>query len=887
MDSDFDDELDDLLADMANGDKKQTKPQVKDIPKAAGPTAPQQGKAPHQGVTESGVLGDLNAGDNDPTDFMSNLLGGGTTSQKETRAQPDTKDPLSDIFEKGAWKQALQQPTAKGDDKAKGDSATSNTFDSREARSDASKQNRPHTVRFSDKPQVENNPTPAKRASKLDDWLQEESAGLGQGSKQGTAQSTRNADRDLTKETPEIGQSSLDNPTAPRQRQRGVVDLSFLSTSTENPSDPKKDTSRTKLAGRQRGKGADWLGLADEEREESGSKENTVYATSRPSTAPEAGTAESAASKGEKAVRQNRKGGGLDWLEVGGDDDPTRKASKAGSGSSRRVGSEGSNQPPFERRMEDIDFGEGGGHARSKAEREPEKVLPWLAGKSSQKTKDTNVESEDRNYIANVRAKSSNAETKSSEARVVENVGTSKEIRSGPGADDAMETRLKTEIANLSSQLRVAEQERDLLQRHVEKLSQMHQMELQNCEDMHRKLQETIEAQLTEQHEKSVRYYESAIRQMEAKVASMDLERARLEGEIGKRTESLRQQCREEVASLQEAHKMALAKLRTEHEEELSRLRRMKNQEVEAVCGTLDQSRNLRCLTDQLGQQHADIKRLQCKLEETIDSDLVRRQDALVARERQLQASEARLRREQEEAKQELCQARHLIAYLQQLNSGQAQQVEEEKWRLRQELAHLHAYKKVQEEKASALEDQLQRQRAVLENVKNNLLREQQSLVAQVASSLKETTREKLDVRANLAVGRASDEVRAARLENRRREIDAAAAELERKRSDVEKMSTSAAELWERCKRRERFLSSWESQLYERESALLKEKVSLLQQRRNTATAAERPQTAQKSTAIVNPTASLWRRKTEEDNAYLQEQSSFLESLKTKPSLHV
>ncbi|XP_064479373.1 fas-binding factor 1 homolog [Ornithodoros turicata] len=778
MDSDFDDTLDDLLADITeNGKKKSSASPSKAQPTKSEPNALQKAKNA-EFLTED-IRADTTK--KNSRSFVDDMSG------RTQEAKTTTKDPFSDIFEKGAWRQAVQQQSLS---KQSRDASKCHL----ESDGDVTKkEEKTHSVRFSDMPEFEPKSTKANLASKLEHWLQQDSTDVEL--ETGSTKTPRTApSRDIVGKTSPEKAPPTDNPVT--SRQRGVIDLSFLgSTSVDPDRKAAGDTSKP-----QHNRGTDWL--SDKQKNETETASTAKRASStRPNTAPDS-------SLSGTLSQRSRRTRGLDWLGVSEEVEHETSAKQGGESSAlleRRPKASGS--------LDDLDFGgENGEKTLGECETKgTKKALPWLP-KKPEKLETANQVDTDKQRESVTR---SQRETQVSEADGNRNRGVKQDFARMEEMENII-AQLRGEVCSLNSKLQVAEQEKELFRRQIDKLKEMHQTELQTCEEMYKRLQTTTESRLVEQHEKTVAHYEAQMRKMEQKAADLDLERTRLEGEIGQRTERLRQQCKEEVNALQEMHKMAVSKLKAQHEEEMQRVRWIRNQEVEAVCSTLDQSRNLQDITTQMSQQQSEIKLLQSKLEETVDSGLNYRQNALDSKERQLQALEVRLRKEHDEMREELRQARNLMAYLQQLNSQQTQQVEEEKWKLSQEVAQLRAYKKAQEEKANLLEDQMQRQRAALELMKNNLLREQHNLVSQVASSLKDTTRER------------EDQVRAAQLENRQREIDATALQLNIKRRDVENTSMAANQLWEKCKKRERFLATWEAQLYARESALLKASGNLL-----------------------------------------------------------
>ncbi|XP_014786827.1 fas-binding factor 1 homolog isoform X2 [Octopus bimaculoides] len=199
-----------------------------------------------------------------------------------------------------------------------------------------------------------------------------------------------------------------------------------------------------------------------------------------------------------------------------------------------------------------------------------------------------------------------------------------------------------------------------------------------------------------------------------------------------------------EIQQLREAHRLALQQERQDFTETINRVKEAKLQELEAINNFQSTNRSLNIVMEKMNTNAEELGQFQQKLDRWQNQGLDEREVSIRNRDEQLKMLQARLNRQQEENGRERLRLEALIERLECQLHSQTQLLEDEKWKVKQEVNKYQALQvSVEAEKRLWEEDQA-REKAALDKCRNDLLEEQKRLMTQLVEERRTLAEEKI-----------------------------------------------------------------------------------------------------------------------------------------------
>ncbi|XP_065591711.1 fas-binding factor 1 [Cyrtonyx montezumae] len=314
--------------------------------------------------------------------------------------------------------------------------------------------------------------------------------------------------------------------------------------------------------------------------------------------------------------------------------------------------------------------------------------------------------------------------------------------------------KAQARVAELESQVHMLELERTQQKLLLESLQQRHQDDLDLLESTHRSRMKVVEETYGQREERLRREKE----QLEAQLLSLrqDAEQARVDlvARHKEHVATLEKQKAQELERLQELQRSSVQEMRKDHEEQLQWLKRLKEQEIDAVTSATSHTRSLNGVIEQMERFSSNLHNLSHKVEATHHT--TSQELAMGARQRdeQLKVLQDRLSQQQRDMEEERSRLQEVIAKMEARLSEQTRLLEEERWKAVTEQSKVESLQRSLEEQRRITTQQLAMERAELERAKTALLEEQKSVMRKCSEERRKLAAEWAEFHAQQQLGK-------------------------------------------------------------------------------------------------------------------------------------
>uniref|UniRef100_A0AAY4C7H9 Fas-binding factor 1 C-terminal domain-containing protein n=1 Tax=Denticeps clupeoides TaxID=299321 RepID=A0AAY4C7H9_9TELE len=210
-------------------------------------------------------------------------------------------------------------------------------------------------------------------------------------------------------------------------------------------------------------------------------------------------------------------------------------------------------------------------------------------------------------------------------------------------------------------------------------------------------------------------------------------ERSELQAQQQRRLAQCQQDRDREVERLKELQRKSVLEMKKDHEEQTTRLKRLKDEEIDAVTSATSQTRSLTVVIEQMEQFSRRLGDLSSRVESTHEQTAQGLELGARQRDEQLRVMQDRLNQQQRAMADERTRLQEVIAKMDAQLAEQQRQLEKERWRVTAEQAKAESALKGLEEERRAMGHQISMEREELERAKSALLEEQQSVMQRCA----------------------------------------------------------------------------------------------------------------------------------------------------------
>ncbi|XP_072035770.1 uncharacterized protein [Amphiura filiformis] len=301
---------------------------------------------------------------------------------------------------------------------------------------------------------------------------------------------------------------------------------------------------------------------------------------------------------------------------------------------------------------------------------------------------------------------------------------------------------------SLEAKIQQLEMEKKLVEMQLETMQQKHQQQLNAVEGAHKDFVQLLEESSKRRESRLRQESELLGEQYESRLQQVTTDQTRLEQTYQHRLQSVTQDHSQQIERIQQGHRQAIDILQQQHQEELQQVQQSLKQELENVTNTQSHSRSLQAVVDQVQATSRELGSLQNRVHGQHQTHIDERMNELRQKDEQLKVLEKRLNQQQEETISERTRLEGLINRLEAHIQQQNTQLDEERWRLRQEQNKLASLQKAAEEERKMTAQQMTTQQATLQQAKDAVLTEQKSIMAQCLEERKSLAMERSQVAA-------------------------------------------------------------------------------------------------------------------------------------------
>ncbi|GAB1604689.1 fas-binding factor 1 homolog isoform X1 [Argonauta hians] len=201
-----------------------------------------------------------------------------------------------------------------------------------------------------------------------------------------------------------------------------------------------------------------------------------------------------------------------------------------------------------------------------------------------------------------------------------------------------------------------------------------------------------------------------------------------------------------EMNQLRESHRLALQQERQDFNETINRVKEARLQELEAINNFQSTNKSLNIVVEKINTNAQELEHYQMKLDRWQSQGMDEREVSLRQQNEQLKNLQSRLNRQQEENGRERLRLESLIEKLENQLHSQTQQLDDEKWKVKQEVNKYQALQVSIESDKRLWEEEKTRERAALDKCRNDLLAEQKRLMTQLTNERRALAEEKTRV---------------------------------------------------------------------------------------------------------------------------------------------
>ncbi|XP_044794527.2 fas-binding factor 1 isoform X3 [Bubalus bubalis] len=303
------------------------------------------------------------------------------------------------------------------------------------------------------------------------------------------------------------------------------------------------------------------------------------------------------------------------------------------------------------------------------------------------------------------------------------------QLQSGTAELQATLLQSQARLAELEAQVRKLELERTQHKLLLESLQQRHQADLELIECAHRSRVKVLEASYQQREERLQRENEELSAQYLSHCQEAEQARAELTAQHQRRLAAATQEKDQEMERLRELQRASILEMRKDHEEQLQRLKLLKDREIDAVTSATSHTRSLNGIIEQMEKFSSSLHELSSRVEASHLSTSQERELGIRQQDKQLQALQERLSRQQRDMEEERSRLQEVIGKMEARLGEQSRLLEQERWRVHAEQSKAEAAQRALEEQRKVMVQQIAMEREELERAKSALLEEQKSVM--------------------------------------------------------------------------------------------------------------------------------------------------------------
>lgn len=287
----------------------------------------------------------------------------------------------------------------------------------------------------------------------------------------------------------------------------------------------------------------------------------------------------------------------------------------------------------------------------------------------------------------------------------------------------------QAQLAELEAQVRKLELERTQHKLLLESLQQRHQADLELIECAHRSRVKVLETSYQQREERLRRENEELSAQYLSHCQEAEQARAELTAQHQRRLAAATQEKDQEMERLRELQRASILEMRKDHEEQLQRLKLLKDREIDAVTSATSHTRSLNGIIEQMEKFSSSLHELSSRVEASHLSTSQERELGIRQQDKQLQALQERLSRQQRDMEEERSRLQEVIGKMEARLGEQSRLLEQERWRVHAEQSKAESAQRTLEEQRKVMVQQIAMEREELERAKSALLEEQKSVM--------------------------------------------------------------------------------------------------------------------------------------------------------------
>ncbi|KAL1287102.1 FBF1 [Ovibos moschatus] len=303
------------------------------------------------------------------------------------------------------------------------------------------------------------------------------------------------------------------------------------------------------------------------------------------------------------------------------------------------------------------------------------------------------------------------------------------QLQSGTAELQATLLQSQAQLAELEAQVQKLELERTQHKLLLESLQQRHQADLELIECAHRSRVKVLETSYQQREERLRKENEELSAQYLSHCQEAEQARAELTAQHQRRLAAATQEKDQEMERLRELQRASILEMRKDHEEQLQRLKLLKDREIDAVTSATSHTRSLNGIIEQMEKFSSSLHELSSRVEASHLSTSQERELGIRQQDKQLQALQERLSRQQRDMEEERSRLQEVIGKMEARLGEQSRLLEQERWRVHAEQSKAESAQRALEEQRKVMVQQIAMEREELERAKSALLEEQKSVM--------------------------------------------------------------------------------------------------------------------------------------------------------------
>ncbi|XP_060076077.1 fas-binding factor 1 homolog [Ylistrum balloti] len=287
-------------------------------------------------------------------------------------------------------------------------------------------------------------------------------------------------------------------------------------------------------------------------------------------------------------------------------------------------------------------------------------------------------------------------------------------------------------LMEAEARIRKLEIERDYVQSILDSTKRRSEEEIEAVENSYKSRMKHIEETNKSIVDRLKEENSQMLNQHTSRIRSLEEEKSNINTQLYRRIEELERDRAEELEKVKQTHRKVLAELKEDHNNSLQRLKQAKDQQIEAAATSHDTTKSLVAAVTLIENNARDLGELQMKVNSWHSQGLDEREIITRSKDEQLRILQERLAKQQDDNDQERQRLNDLTNRLEAQLREQNRQLDEERWKAKQEQNRLHTLQVALEEERQLWTEQQARDRASIEKTRETLLEDEKSLLSQL-----------------------------------------------------------------------------------------------------------------------------------------------------------